>query len=1061
MKLTDLHESMPRTLYHGTTLDVARDPSVQRWGLEPRVGDFVQDAYGLGGEADAREMGYYPLVFAADKPELGKALNAIVHHVATKLGKRTITPQEFLNHGALVVLKHAEDDFKHRDPDDYDNEDGGGGVESGDYYTDRRQQGDFILTGSKLKRVLERLGLWPYSHGQIDWPEQVHDEGFPNPRHGGHTKFKKVAPVASENPLFVPFKRKVAESLTEEVRVATKFWFNVRTKQFVPWTVRFSNVDSGGPHHDEALMADPAKFGLDYREGKTGADYSVEAAEDGWVRGVIKSRGDLYLDSNNKVEAQATLRYLISRKLIDRRTIDNLLVDMADVGSMLYRSPGEISQFLSESDINPNITKFWYHARSGKLEQWHPFLNDTADIYAEPHHEQKLFAEPDKYGIKAPEGVDLGDLMDEERYRQAYENGWTRGSIVGSKLMIDAPTMLDAQATIRALMNKRMIDPRETERVNIGIQGEFHKGITLDGYAALTKFLRSGINEGQLNEVHYQDMFPERFEAFHRKYRNMVRKKEINPEHYYVQFRNFRNDKLDRSAYDKPNHTDPMGVYGYPLKYVLRHPADIWYGAAARYVRVLQNTARNPLRLKELNNLGWGRVRNMLWRMGLNVSDKDLRWIKRNYQWTGKYAPVNTFMRAFQINHEGETTEDGWGTKKWPMRSAKEQTQLLLKAGYDAVIDEGTGAINEREPEQIIFLTRASFKVIETYDLRPGRGEADHMTINQPGHNREFIRKFARKIANALDDKLTDKTETSNLMGWAYLWTKAGRRIEIQIERPNNYYNQRPAMEKPHKYDRKHTNHVIEVNVRTEVGDIEVKEYSGSARLDQIVSDIVRRFERLKGEQKQTYWSPEDRAMFLKKRAEEQHEAIGNRMRAEHDMPPIRYAEMKAMEQQGLNVYGIPFTKARMLHWKELWKSHNMNQQVQGLPKMPLKQFIAQQEAEHESLKQVVESADLPQQYSFHNDVTGHHHGQTDGTIYFYDRSTAGDLWPPRRVAGRLNWTQYQGKIFINYIQVEPEFQRRGIGTALVKELQKEFPQEKLVWTNTTPEGTALRKSLS
>jgi GNAT superfamily N-acetyltransferase len=891
-----IQESMPRTLYHGTTIDNAR--YAEPYGLEPRVGDFVQNAYGLGGEADAREMGYYPLVFAADKPELGKAINAIVHHVATKLGKRSITPQEFLNHGALVVLKHKENRFAHRDVD-RDQDDYPQQVEPGDYYTDYHQKGDFILTGSKLKRVLERLGLWPYPHGQIEWPDHIYtDDGFPQP-------------VKKRKRLMV--KWMAEKSLTEEVHVATKFWFNVKAKKFEGWPVRFSNVDHGAPHHDEYLMMNPQKFGLQPGEDKDGAEFSTEAFEAGWVRGMISSIGDLYLECTDREDAKATIRYLLSRKLVDRRALDNVHLDMEKIGSVRLGSRGEVSQFLSEGD--------------------------------------------------------------------------------------------------------------------------------------------------QINEVHYQDMFPPRFESFHKKYRTKVRRKEINPDHYWVQFRNFAEDKLDRTAFENPTHTDPMGVYAYPLRYVLQHPADIWYGAAARYLRVIRNTAKNPLDLKELNDLGWGRIENLLWRMGLNLNKSDLRWIKRQYQWSGKYAPVLTFMRAMQIKFNDEPTEDGWGQKKWPMRSAKEQTQLLLKAGYDAVIDQGTGAINQREPEQAVFLTRASFRVEETFDLRRGKGETDHMTINQPGSNREFVRKFGQMIATALDDKLTDKRETSNLMGWTYMWTKKGRRIEIQIERPEHYYKTRGPLEKPHKYDRKHTNHVIEVNVRTEFGDIEVAERYGRAKLDEIVQDIAHRYRRLQVEQKQTSWTPQDRAGFHAQQERERYEMIGNRMRAEQDMPPIRYDEMMRLKDQGLNVFGVPLAKARMLHWKELWQRHNANP---ANPKMKLKQFIDQQEAELAASKMVAEGArgDLPTQYSFHNDVTGHHHGQTDGTLYFYDRATAGDDWPPRRVVGKLDWTKYQGKVFINYIRVTPEFQRRGIGKALVNELKKEFPEEEVVWTNTTPEGTALRKSM-
>ena len=84
-------------------------------------------------------------------------------------------------------------------------------------------------------------------------------------------------------------------------------------------------------------------------------------------------------------------------------------------------------------------------------------------------------------------------------------------------------------------------------------------------------------------------------------------------------------------------------------------------------------------------------------------------------------------------------------------------------------------------------------------------------------------------------------------------------------------------------------------------------------------------------------------------------------------------------------------------------------------------------------------------------DVTGFHHGQTDGVIL----AVRDD-----KVVGGLDWQVYGGEVLIAWIEVAEECRRQGIGTGLVKRLKEDFPEEKIDWGMTTPDGTALRASM-
>ena len=81
--------------------------------------------------------------------------------------------------------------------------------------------------------------------------------------------------------------------------------------------------------------------------------------------------------------------------------------------------------------------------------------------------------------------------------------------------------------------------------------------------------------------------------------------------------------------------------------------------------------------------------------------------------------------------------------------------------------------------------------------------------------------------------------------------------------------------------------------------------------------------------------------------------------------------------------------------------------------------------------------------------VTDHHGGQTD--IQLVARNENG-------VAGYLDYSVWNGEVQIGMIHVHQR--RSGIGTALVKELQRMYPTTEIDWGMTTSEGTQLYKSL-
>lgn len=314
----------------------------------------------------------------------------------------------------------------------------------------------------------------------------------------------------------------------------------------------------------------------------------------------------------------------------------------------------------------------------------------------------------------------------------------------------------------------------------------------------------------ELTEVHYKDLYGKGFEEFRKKY------SKVPTYGMYVRFTSIPMDKLDRNPFQNPDHQDPIGVYAYPLSYVLKNPADIWYGMQAKFMGVLESKAKKILQLQELKESD---AQQLLINMfGWKVSEVEAKWkLARKIslgnidESTSKVAV--TFMALFQW--------DISDPKEPKVRSGAEQTALLRKAGFDAVEDTAKtnkqAAINSREPEQIVFLHRGAFEIIETFSLGQSKSKEGVGISNDPQH---LGRKLAAQIAEVMNDKLTsDEEERANRNGWGFFWTKGGKQIEIKFSRPESYYKDKKIGEKKHKESKLSSEYFTDINVRTPVGD--------------------------------------------------------------------------------------------------------------------------------------------------------------------------------------------------------------------------------------------------
>lgn len=362
----------------------------------------------------------------------------------------------------------------------------------------------------------------------------------------------------------------------------------------------------------------------------------------------------------------------------------------------------------------------------------------------------------------------------------------------------------------------------------------------------------------KIQALHVGDLYGDAFEDFRSRY------KKESTYRLYVQFTSHASDPLERNPYGGPlGHSDPAAVYGYPIEYILKHPADVWYGTGARYLRVLRDRSRRKLVLTHVTAdqsvdilqrmdikdqsgqpvIKWPAIEGWLRALGRKFSQRVGR--------TNRDAKL-FFLAAQQVGPGDETVLSG-----------ADQTARFRRAGFDALEDvakrPSQAVINDREPAQIAFLTRHAFEVVETVHLH---GKSDH--VSTTWNTDRFERKLAAQIADVMDDRLAEGPERSSLGGWSYWWTRKGRRIETMVEKDQSYYEKRMGEKwgsKPHKSQTVWTPHHVKIVINTEFGRDEVA-IDSDERTKELWRDLKAAWTELAAGQPDPDWQPEDHATW-------------------------------------------------------------------------------------------------------------------------------------------------------------------------------------------------------
>ena len=209
-----------------------------------------------------------------------------------------------------------------------------------------------------------------------------------------------------------------------------------------------------------------------------------------------------------------------------------------------------------------------------------------------------------------------------------------------------------------------------------------------------------------LQEASVKDIKTKGFNQFLEKYSKPKLPNGLKKSNLYVRFADSPMNKMSV----KPNHQDPIGVYAYPLEFVINHPASIKYGSRSNWIQILQ-AVDVPY---PITKLSLSRAKNLIYMAGA-----DVRLFERMLSQSRK-NPRKVMMFGAMTNHIGQAfmwamTHDG--PEDLDILPPIKQRQRFLQAGLycisDNASDYGKASINENEPQQTIFFDKSSYKFIE------------------------------------------------------------------------------------------------------------------------------------------------------------------------------------------------------------------------------------------------------------------------------------------------------------------------------------------------------------
>lgn len=321
-----------------------------------------------------------------------------------------------------------------------------------------------------------------------------------------------------------------------------------------------------------------------------------------------------------------------------------------------------------------------------------------------------------------------------------------------------------------------------------------------------------------INEIHYTDYYPKQFVNFVEKYKTQ------NLDNLYIHFSNFKADVLDkRIAYDPAGtHDDPAGVYAFPADYVVSHPSDIGFGTNRKYLAVIRNRAPDQtLYLQDINKEQF-------------IYYLDKMFPKENWDLNAVYQNY-IVLRGMRTGAYLYRKLYGFMDDK--KRTPKEMNEILVRAGIKVLVDNAedrsSHIIHPDEPHQAIFLTRDSFEIVETFQLRQEKATGKITQVRDEYLETNIVEKMLGMLANKLGDRF--KIVKNYPYGGKFLRTTIGFKGKLFSGMITIYYNN----SKEHKDYKEYSDIQIDISIGKREDKKRISfEFSGDTKIEDMINKI-------------------------------------------------------------------------------------------------------------------------------------------------------------------------------------------------------------------------------
>jgi hypothetical protein len=226
-----------------------------------------------------------------------------------------------------------------------------------------------------------------------------------------------------------------------------------------------------------------------------------------------------------------------------------------------------------------------------------------------------------------------------------------------------------------------------------------------------------------------------------------------NGQGLYIHFSNVAKIGVNPS----PSHSDPVGIYFFPLDYIYQNFAKYTHWAFRKYIFVCRLTPKSPMNLSGLSEND----------VDSHLQKLNMPRVPANVPYDAEYAPGRDLWHSIEKSHEENPAN--WKGYQMPFRRS------FMQLGADSLHDQGSSIIHSNEPNQVIVLDPKIIQVVEMVqgdtDSLANKSNQDDSYYKNPKHpfysqNTRPVIEMLNSLSSAIGCKPASSPSGSGKGNW-------------------------------------------------------------------------------------------------------------------------------------------------------------------------------------------------------------------------------------------------------------------------------------------------------